>query len=357
MRAINFKVIFLPDFSSSNPYQHELAKALARYDVSVVMSNGISKFPILGAMIVPNKPDVLHVHWTHPFLLDNNRVISIIKSIRFIAELLILKILGVKVVWTVHNLLAHERQDQKLELFFHQIFARLCNRIIVHCMFARKAVLQTYHLPDYFKTKIFVIPHGNYINSYENIESRGQARSKLGLGDREFVFLYFGVIRPYKGITHLVDAFLKLQSPQVRLLIVGKPLNDPIRAKLLYCCQSDSRIRAFLKFVPDKNVQVYMNAADVVVLPFQDILTSGSALLAMSFGKPIIAPHIGCLSELLDSKGSFLYNPSEEEELLRAMQQALDASLDKMGLHNYVKAKHFTWNEIARKLYELYCTC
>ncbi len=99
-----------------------------------------------------------------------------------------------------------------------------------------------------------------------------------------------------------------------------------------------------------------MNAADVVVLPFQDILTSGSALLAMSFRKPIITPHIGCLSELLDSKGSFLYDPSEEEELLKAMQQALDASLDKMGLHNYDKAKHFTWNEIAQKLSELYWT-
>jgi len=304
-----------------------------------------------------SKPDVLHVHWTDPFLLSNNQVKSIIKSIRFLAELLILKILGVKVVWTIHNLLAHERKHQELELFFHKLFAKLCNRIMVHCMFARKVVIQTYNLPDYFKTKISVIPHGNYINCYENIESRGQARSKLGLGDREFVFLYFGVIRPYKGITQLVDAFRKLQSPQVRLLIVGKPLDDAIGGELLYCCQSDSRIRAFLKFVPDKNVQVYMNAADVVVLPFQDILTSGSALLAMSFGKPIITPHIGCLSELLDSKGSFLYNPSEEEELLKAMQQALDASLDKMGLHNYVKAKHFTWNEIAQKLYKLYRTC
>lgn len=351
------KVIFIPDYSSGNPYQHELAKALARYDVSVVMSDRISKFPILGAMMVHNKPNVLHVHWTLPFLLGNNRVKSIIKSIRFIAELVILKIIGIKIVWTVHNLLAHERQSKKLELFFHQLFARLCNLIIVHCVFARKTVLQTYHLPDYFKTKIFVIPHGNYINSYENIESRGQARSKLGLGNREFVFLYFGLIRPYKGVTQLVDAFLKLQSPQARLLLVGRPLNDAIKAELLYSCQSDSRIRAFLKYVPDKNVQIYMNAADVVVLPFQDILTSGSALLAMSFGKPIITPHIGCLSELLDSKGSFLYNPSEEEELLKAMQKALEARLAKMGLHNYAKAKHFTWNESAQKLYELYCTC
>lgn len=350
------KVIFIPDYSSHNPYQHELAKALARYDVSVTMSNRISKFPIFGAMMVRNKPNVLHVHWTHPFLIGDNRVKSINKSIRFMAELLILKILGVKVVWTVHNLLAHERKHQKIELFFHKLFAKLCNRIMVHCRHARKAVLQTYNLPDHFKAKIFVIPHGNYINSYENIESRGQARLKLGLGDREFVFLYFGVIRPYKGLTQLVDAFRKLQSPQVRLLIVGKPLDGAIGAELLHYCRSDSRIQAFLKFVPDKDIQTYMNAADVVVLPFQDILTSGSALLAMSFRKPIITPHIGCLSELLDSEGSFLYDPSEEEELLRAMQQALNASLDKMGLHNYDKAKHFTWDEIAQKLYELYRT-
>jgi len=349
------KVLFIPCYGSENPYHRELAKALARYDVNVIMSIGISKFPILGAMMVHNKPNVLHVHWTHPFLLSNNRVKSIIKSIRFIAEILILKILGIKVVWTVHNLLAHERQDQKLELFFRKLFARLCNRIIVHCMFAKKAILQTYHLPDYFKDKIFVIPQGNYINTYENVESQEQARLKLGLGNREFLFLYFGLIRPYKGVTQLVDAFRKLQNPQVRLLIVGRPLNDAIRAELLYCCQSDSRIRTFFKFIPDKNVQTYMNAADVVVLPFQDILTSASVMLAMSFGKSIITPYIGCISELLDSKGSFLYNPCEEEELLRAMQQALNASLAKMGLYNYNKLQHITWNESAQNLYELYC--
>jgi len=97
-----------------------------------------------------------------------------------------------------------------------------------------------------------------------------------------------------------------------------------------------------------------MNAADVVVLPFQDILTSGSALLAMSFGKPVIAPRMGCIPEALDRKGVFLYTHNEEEALLRAFQQASLADLAAMGKYNYRKAKRFDWNEIAQKTCELY---
>jgi len=120
------------------------------------------------------------------------------------------------------------------------------------------------------------------------------------------------------------------------------------------CCKSDDRIRAFLQFVPAKDVQLYMNAADVVVLPFKDILTSGSALLAMSFGKAVIAPRLGCIPESLDSRGVFLYDHNEEEGLLKAIQQATLANLAAMGKYNYGRAKHLGWNVIGQKTCALY---
>jgi len=100
-----------------------------------------------------------------------------------------------------------------------------------------------------------------------------------------------------------------------------------------------------------------MNACDVVVLPFHDILTSGSALLAMSFGKPVIAPRLGCIPEVLDSEGAFLYNYKEREGLLKAIQEASVANLGAMGKHNYDKTKRFDWNVIAQKTHELYQLC
>jgi glycosyltransferase involved in cell wall biosynthesis len=348
------KVLFLPDWYKENPYQRELAAALEKQGVTVIMGRGIDRLPILGAIRVHGKPDVLHFHWTHPYLLGGSRAKSVMRSIRFMAELLIVKLLGIKVIWTVHNLLEHERSDQQVELFFNRVLVRLYDQILVHCSFAREAVVESYHLPGRFRDKISVIPHGNYIDSYENQVTREKARAKLGLDDRDIVFLYFGTIRSNKGVLQMTDVFRTFRSPQVRLLIVGRPESDTIRRELMRSCESDGRIRAFLQFVSANDVQLYMNAADVVVLPFQDILTSGSALLAMSFGKPVIAPRMGCIPEALDRKGVFLYTHNEEEALLRAFQQASLADLAAMGKYNYRKAKRFDWNEIAQKTCELY---
>jgi glycosyltransferase involved in cell wall biosynthesis len=97
-----------------------------------------------------------------------------------------------------------------------------------------------------------------------------------------------------------------------------------------------------------------MSAADVLVLPFQDILTSGSALLAMSFGKPVIAPRMGCIPEIFDSKGAFLYNHNEKDGILKAIHQASLVNLAVMGKYNYSLAKCFDWDVIAQKTCKLY---
>ncbi|MFX0203617.1 MAG: glycosyltransferase, partial [Candidatus Hodarchaeota archaeon] len=283
-----------------------------------------------------------------------NRANSFAKFIRFISEVLFAKSLGIKVIWTVHNLWDHERRDPQLEVFFNRFLVRIYDQLIVHCSLARKSLLQRYQLPDHLRDKINVIPHGNYINSYANHVTRKKARTWLGLGYGDIVFLYFGTIRPYKGVQRMTDAFRKLNNPRARLLIVGEPNNEAIRSELIRFCESDERIRAFLKFVPDEDIQLYMNAADVVVLPFQNILTSGSALLAMSFGKPIIVPRLGCIPEVVDKEGGFLFNHDEGQGLLSAMKQASLANLASMGEYNYAKAKSFDWNMIAEKTHEVY---
>lgn len=349
------KILFLPNWSD-NPYQSDLASALKKRGVTVIMGgrSGIDRLPILGAIGAHGKPTVLHLHWTHPYLLGRSHTRSIIRSMRFIVELFIVKLLGIKIIWTVHNLLDHEMPYPQLEFFFNRLLVRLYDRLIVHCAFAREAIIRTYKLPDHYRKKIHVVPHGSYIDTYENSLSRQESRAMLGLGERDIVLLYFGTIRPYKGVLRMTETFRKLQNPLVRLLIVGEPKSEAIKKELLKHCESDGRIRTFLKYVPATEVQIYMNAADVVVLPFQDILTSGSTLLAMSFGKPVIAPRIGCIPEVLDNRGAFLYDHNGEEGILKAIHQVFSANLAAMGKHNYCKAKLFDWNMIAQKTCALY---
>jgi beta-1,4-mannosyltransferase len=349
-------VVFLPDFSRGNHYQCELRAALTRLDVDVVMG-GSARLPLLRAVGMDRRPDILHLHWIHPFLLSENRVKNVMRTCRFVTEILVVKLLGIRIVWTIHNLTGHERPSPWLEMSCRRLFARLSDRLIVHCPAAREAVVQAYHLSGRSRQKIHVIPHGHYLKSYENRIGREEAKARLGLGKSEVTFLYFGQIRPYKGVFQLIERFQKLESCEVRLLLAGKPLNETIRAEVVRRCESDGRIQTHLQFIPDDDIQVYMNAADVVVLPYRDVLTSGAVILAMSFGRPVIAPSVGCIADVLDDEGGFMYSASDPQGLIKAMRGALDANLIRMGNHNRRVAERLEWDEIGQETYEVYRRC
>jgi len=201
---------------------------------------------------------------------------------------------------------------------------------------------------------ITVVSHGNYMELKNDI-SLQEARNKLDIKIEDIVFLYFGRIRQYKGLPELIDAFQKLNSSQqAKILIVGKPFNDEIATNIKNSCKDNVQIRNILEFIPDDDIQIYMNAADIVVLPFKDILTSGSIILSMSFGKPIIAPEIGCITDVLDYKGGFLYTG---DGLIEAMQKAINTDrkiLQDMGMYNFRLAERYGWDEIAKRTYDIY---
>lgn len=352
-------VLFLPYYSPKNPYQKELVDALEKYQVTVSQSHPITPFPLLNVakLRILGKLNVLHLHWTSPFLISSQRSRSLIKATIFLGAILFFKVMGIKIVWTVHNLTAHEKDDPELEIFFNRILTRLYDQLIVHCASARQAVWESFRLPNRAKNKVAVIPHGHFLATYENLLSQNQARQQLGLGHQEFVFLYFGQIRPYKGVFQLINTFKKLDHPAARLLIVGQPATHSIRKRLETSCDEDGRIDTRLEFIADEEIQIYMNAANIVVLPFQNILTSSTVLLAMSYGKALIVPRMGCIPETLNDKGGFLYDPQAEDGLLEAMANSLEANLEEMGRYNYQKVKVYQWDKVAQETVEVYKRC
>lgn len=345
----------MPNYSRVNPYQKNLVESLSKQGVNVNFGITSFLFSVLLSVLKQGSYDILHLHWLHPFLLADSKGKTVLKSLCFIAELLILRLLGIRIVWTVHNIVNHEKMFSSLELFFTELATRFFNRIIVHSQFAKNKVEKVYKITD--SSKIQIIPHGNYINNYKNTIDQSEARSKLKIAEKEVVFVYFGLIRPYKGVPELIEAFKKLNASQTKLLIVGKPYNNEIAENILRRCNKNENIKTFFKFIPHDEVQIYMNAADVVVLPYREVLTSGTVMLAVSFSKPVIAPAIGCIPDILDYEGSFLYNHSDDEGLLKEMQHALDADLEKMGKHNFKLAEQLSWDDIGKCTYEAYKEC
>jgi glycosyltransferase involved in cell wall biosynthesis len=154
----------------------------------------------------------------------------------------------------------------------------------------------------------------------------------------------------------MIKAFSACSDEDARLLIAGRPIDASTGRSVASAMQGDERITLIAGHVEDDMVELYMNACDVVVLPFRRIFTSGSAILAMSFGKPCIAPRVGCIPDALDDEGAFLYDGAAPNALETTMRAALASRtrLTEMGLHNAEKVTAWDWKRVARMTAAVY---
>jgi beta-1,4-mannosyltransferase len=338
----------MPDWRTGNPYQQKLIDASAELGIEITASNGRGFLPVLGALKDQGRVDVLHIHWTHSFIFGSRVPLQYYHGWRFVLGLAIAKARGIRVVWTLHNLLDHERRNLRAELFFRRRIAKLADAVLVHCTYARETASSAYGMSRGEVGKFRVIPHPNFIGIYDDSVSEAEARASLGLSESNLVFLFFGNIRSYKGVFDLVDAFRKFSFPEAQLLIVGRPWDDDMANALANAVRGDTRVHTVVRFVDPSEVQIFFRAADYVVFPYRDVLTSGSMLLAMSFAKAVIAPRLGCIPETVDEQCAILYEPRGGESLLQALVAAAGCDAAAMGAASRRRAEQLTWEEAAR---------
>lgn len=349
------RILFMPVPRAGNPYQSELARGLAVHGVTVRTGRGYAHLlPFLQAALKRPRPAVFHLHWTQPYLYwPRTGRMSRLLAWRLVFQLRLLRRLGMRIVWTVHNLGAHERGDNETELQVSRRIASLCDALIVHCEQARLRVIEELAIPAGRQDRVVVVPHGHYLDAYPGEVTREEARSSFGLGDHERVLLLFGALRSYKGATELLDAFRGVDDANARLMIAGAPFTKDLRREIEAAAARDERVITRLHFVPDDEVPRLMRAADVAVVPFRDVLTSGSVVLAMSFGLAVVAPRLGCLPESLGDGGAVLYDPAATNSLATALRDALAADLADMGRRNLERISAFPWELVAERTIRL----
>lgn len=200
---------------------------------------------------------------------------------------------------------------------------------------------------------IFAVSRVLKIGHYANRISRPKAYRQLELPDDAFVYLFLGLLRPYKGLEDLFDAFNNLKDPDARLLVAGRVFGiDTYESKLRKLAQSDPRIKLVTEFIPDEAIQIYLNACNFFVLPYKDITTSGALALALSFGKPVIAPSIASFPEVIILESGILYDPSQPNALTWALHQARSWPCSESKIFKY--ADQFDWDKFGIKLAALY---
>ncbi len=345
------KVVFLP-FDTLNPYQAELVQALKEEGVAVLPFTPCPTLPLLSCLWKTPQVDIVHLHWLSGFLIKPSLWKSLFWSALFLFEVLILKLFRKKLVWTVHNLLEHERRHARLELFFLKRLAKLWDSIIVHSLYAQEQVADVLDIQNI--EKVQVVPHGNYISSYPNTIGRKEARQKLGFVGTGKTFLFFGQLRDYKGVDELLDAFADKALAESRLVVAGRPKSVEHQESLMARTKRLDNVLCYFDFIPPCDVQNFMNAADVVIFPFRDVFTSGSIMLAMSFGLPIIVPDVPSLNEIVDVMDGMSYDPDCRGSLLEVLRSFSMIENSPSGDANREYAAQCDWAGIARLTKQAY---
>lgn len=313
-------LVFYPDYTITNSYQNDLYTAFGD-DVEVL--SGTIDDAIRRAA---DAPVVFHLHWPEPlFARSKTRDELQIRIFGFFRKVELLKSEGGRLFWTAHDAVPHDHEfgDQILDFYRRLILA--ADLVHVH---NESAIEYLERLYDVSIGDHVVIRHGSFRDTHPSGVSRVSAREEFSIDKNAFVFCFVGQLRPYKGLQNLFDAFIRLQEitqRRLHLLVAGKPVHPTRPGYWETRALSQSAITMHEGFVPDERLQYYLAAADIMVLPYKAILTSGSVYLAADFGKPIITPSLPTLAEVNAAKMGPIYDPQDPDGLLRSMQLALEA--------------------------------
>ncbi len=338
-------MLFVPPWPR-NPYQERLAEALSRVGVGVSpCKRGRLQHPV---RLLRGGVDVVHLHSAAALIRDARLAGACSRALRVLAALTWLRLRGVTVVWTAHDLEDHDRARPRLEYAFTWVLARIASGILCHGEEASRQVTRRFHLSAARHPRAMPLP------PYDAgvVIPRAEARQRLlpGVAPDDVVFLFLGSIKEYRGVDDLVAAFTRIARPGLHLVVRG-PAKDPEVAQRLERAASQPGIDIAFGFVPESDISAWMAAADVVTAPYRRILTSGSVALAASHERPVVAPRMGAIPETVGDGGGLLYDPGDPDGLERALLDAIDArdALPDMGKHALQHIERFSWDDAARE--------
>lgn len=344
------KIGILPHSTSTNPYLHLSCEALNSVGAEIVPCSYNSVLPI-SSIVRDMNLDALIIEWAHSFYTSKNLGRTLTKS--FLGELdrRIIRKRKIPIIWNIHNL---HRHDKKFRLIEKYNFKKLIYEVDAVRVFHKGAlnIIEEY-FQIVFDKEVLIAPQGNYIEYYNNSITRKQARKKLSVPESDLILLIFGGIRKGKGIVEFTRSFINADVDNTRLLIAGPIIDKSVGDEISNIIKMNSRITLFNNYIPDNQVQDYFNASDLFVIPYENILNSGAAILGMSFGKPILANDIPSLKFILSSKFTTFFNLSDSNELREILLDTSIHNLEKKGQIAKSHAMTFDWKYSANKIFNL----
>ncbi|MBO4434161.1 MAG: glycosyltransferase [Bacteroidales bacterium] len=216
---------------------------------------------------------------------------------------------GCKSIAILDNVTPHEPHffDKPLSKYF----LKGCNGYIT--MTASVAEDLVSLVPD---ARYRILPHPVYSHFGERMK-REDACRELGLDPERKTLLFFGLIREYKGLDILLEAFRGLPE-DYQLIVAGEPYGafDKYQ-RILDSLPGKDRVKVFPKYIRDSEVKLYFSAADVSVLPYRTATQSGISAASYHFDVPLIVTDVGGLRETIGDRGTGLVAPKADPEDVR----------------------------------------
>ncbi len=286
------------------------------------------------------EPELLIIPWWVPFWAPAWTVLSRVARIGK----------KTKIVYICHNVLPHERK------WWDQPLARMAlssgDNFIVHSQQDANQLNVLLSQPKYLVT-----PLPAHRPLEQHLPDQAASRRDFGLDAQQPVLLFFGFVRPYKGLDVLLDAMFTVQKDlPSHLLVVGEMWgNEQVYRQRVDNLGLAQVVTIENRYVPNEELGRYFAAADVVVLPYRSATQSGVVQLAFGFGKPVITTQVGGLAEaVIDNVNGLVVPPGNPDALAEAITRFFKKGLGPaltagVAAHQH----HFSWDRLVHAIEEL----
>jgi D-inositol-3-phosphate glycosyltransferase len=295
-------------------------------------------------------PKILHILWNNELEIVDRTFL-----------MLWYKVFGKKTALTAHNVNRARRdcKDSWINRATLRLQYRLCDQIFVHTAKMKSELCQEFGVGE---TVVTVIPYPLNCAVPNTELTPCEAKRRLGLRSEERAILFFGKIRPYKGVELLLDAFRLIapdEQANYRLILAGEPKkgSEDYLRRIQESVNRDffgNQVLLKAQFIPDEDMELYFKAADVLVLPYKEIFQSGILFVAYRFGLPTIATDVGSFREdIIEGRTGFICRAADPGDLAQAVETYFASDLyrnlnvRRYELIDYANATH-SWSAVAK---------
>lgn len=346
------KVLVFPR-DGQNPYQRLLYAEMERLGARINYLGRLTPSRTLNLLLLPLETAIrgaggtclIHLHWVFGFGLPGARCIPGLRRLAqawFTLWLRAIRLLRIPMVWTAHNVLPHA------PVFADDIEARRAlvaasDLVVAHCQSALNGLASIGAVPQRYA----IIPHGPLATV---IPPAALRMPGTGSGPRHVLF--FGKVLDYKGVEDLLVAFQALPGDlAIRLTVAGQCDDAGLRVRLHELARADrDRVLLRLERIAEPDVASLLMSADVVALPYRRVTTSGSAMLALAYGRPLILPELAEFGHL-PRRAIIGYNGTRQAltAALKHVACAAGPTLTDMGTAASAYAATLSWRDIATR--------